>query len=111
MNLTQTTDVIKARGGNLGDMLSSESRNTPRSRTTLSLWLDVTESNLNRLVNALTFDEIGTQCLIATLHSVVYLQGGTEKTRLLLRVDKLVMVNGRKPCDVSKVSEFCLENA
>jgi len=31
------------------------------------------------------------------------------KNRLFLRVDNFAMVNGRKICDISNVSEFCLE--
>ena len=37
-----------------------------------------------------------------------FLQGGT-KNRIDLRVDNFATVNGRKACDMSKVSEFCLE--
>jgi len=32
-----------------------------------------------------------------------------QKTRLFLKVDNLVAVNGRKACDRSKVSIFCVE--
>ena len=32
-----------------------------------------------------------------------------QKTGLLSRVDNFAIVNGRKACDMSKVSEFCLE--
>jgi len=32
-----------------------------------------------------------------------------RKTRMFLIVDNFAMVNGRKACDMSEVSEFCLE--
>jgi len=32
-----------------------------------------------------------------------------QKNKLFLGVDNLVVVNGRKACDMSKVTEFCLE--
>jgi len=32
-----------------------------------------------------------------------------QKNGLFLRVDNFTTVNGRKACDMSKVSEFCLE--
>ena len=31
-----------------------------------------------------------------------------QKTGLFLRVDNFATVNGRKACDMSKVSEFCV---
>jgi len=31
-----------------------------------------------------------------------------QKTGLYLRVDNIATVNGRKVCDMSKVSEYCL---
>jgi len=36
------------------------------------------------------------------------IQGG-PKNGLFLRVDNFAMVNRRKACDMSEVSEFCLE--
>jgi len=35
---------------------------------------------------------------------------GEPKSGLLLRVASFVVVGGRKVCDMSKVSKFCLEN-
>ena len=37
------------------------------------------------------------------------IRGGSIKTGLFLRVDNFATVRGRKACDMSKVSKFCLE--
>ena len=41
---------------------------------------------------------------------VTHIIGG-PKNGLFLGVDNFAMVNERKACDLSKVSEFCLEKA
>ena len=43
------------------------------------------------------------------IHLHRFIQGG-PKNGLFLRVDNFAMVNRRKACDMSIVSEFCLEN-
>jgi len=45
---------------------------------------------------------------VRTVRYIKYIPGG-PKTGLFLRVDNFATVNGRKACDMSKVSEFCLE--
>jgi len=45
---------------------------------------------------------------INTKFNSLLVQGGPKTNGLFLGVDNLVMVNGRKACDMSKIAEFCL---
>jgi len=63
------------------------------------------------IINVLYFSVMGLTILnvvkqLKLLH--VYLQGGPKN---FLRVYNIAMVNGRKQCDMSKVSEFCQEKS
>jgi len=43
------------------------------------------------------------------VQDLYYINRGWAKNRLFLTVDNFVTVNGRKMCDTSKASEFCIE--
>ena len=49
-----------------------------------------------------------TSCSVSLAVKCWHIQGG-PKNALFSRVDNFATVNGRTACDMSKVSEFCLE--